>query len=214
LIEMSRVSASLRVRGLYAVTPDEPDTAALVEKVRASVRGGARLVQYRNKAADGAIRREQAGALVRLCREAGVPLIVNDDLELAIALDADGVHLGRDDANLGDARRRLAPGKLLGASCYDRLDAARRAVEQGADYVAFGAAFATVIKPNAPRAPLALYAEAKAALGVPVVAIGGITPENARSLKVAGVDAVAVITALFGARDVESRAREFGTIFP
>lgn len=211
---MSRVSAALRVRGLYAVTPDEPDTVALVEKVRASLKGGARLVQYRNKTAGGPVRREQASALVRLCRGAGVPLIVNDDLELAIALDADGVHLGRDDANLGDARRRLAPGKLLGASCYDRLDAARSAIEQGADYVAFGAAFATAIKPQAPRASLALYTEARTALGVPIVAIGGITPENARALKAAGVDAVAVISALFGAPDVESRAREFGTIFP
>ena len=205
--------ASTRVHGLYVVTPDEPDTAALVDKVRGCLRGGARLVQYRNKTASAALRREQAGELLALCRDAGVPLIVNDDLELAITLDADGVHLGRDDSDLARARQRLAPARILGASCYDRLDAARSAVERGADYVAFGAAYPTAVKPAAPRASLALYAEAKAALAVPIVAIGGITPENALPLKQAGVDAVAVIGAVFGAPDVESRAREFAKIF-
>lgn len=205
--------ASRRVRGLYAVTPDEPDTTALVAKVRSCLRGGASLVQYRNKSAGAALRREQAGALLALCREARVPLIVNDDLELAVAIEADGVHLGRDDADLALARRRLASGSLLGASCYDRLETARSAVELGADYVAFGAAYPTAIKPGAPRASLALYAEARAALDVPIVAIGGITPENAAPLKLAGVDAVAVITALFGARDIEGRARELVKAF-
>lgn len=205
--------AGAHVRGLYAVTPDEPDTFALVAKVRSCLRGGARLVQYRNKSASAALRREQAGALLALCREAGAPLIVNDDLELAVALDADGVHLGRDDADLIHARARLAPARILGASCYDRLEAARSAVERGADYVAFGAAYPTAIKPGAPRASLALYAEAKAALAVPVVAIGGITPENAVPLRHAGVDAVAVISAVFGATDIESRAREFAEVF-
>jgi len=205
--------AGSRVRGLYAVTPDERDTSALLAKVRSCLRGGAQLVQYRNKSASAALRREQAAALLALCREAGAPLIVNDDLELAVALDADGVHLGGDDADLAHARARLAPGSILGASCYDRLEAARSAVELGADYVAFGAAYPTAIKPGAPRASLALYAQAKAALVVPVVAIGGITPENAVPLRRAGVDAVAVISAVFGARDIESRAREFAQVF-
>ena len=202
-----------RVRGLYAITPDEPDTVALIDQVRRCLSGGARLVQYRNKAARAPLRHEQAAALLDLCRDAGVPLIVNDDLELAIAIDADGVHLGRDDTGLAEARRRLAPGKILGASCYDRLDAARVAVDRGADYVAFGAAYPTAIKPDAPRASLVLYADAKAALGVPVVAIGGITPENAVALAAAGVDAVAVITALFAAPDIEQRARAFARLF-
>jgi thiamine-phosphate pyrophosphorylase len=206
-------STGSRVHGLYAVTPDEPDTAALVEKVRQALRGGARVVQYRNKTASGPVRRQQAAELLDICRKMSAPLIVNDDLELAIALDADGVHLGHGDADLADARRRLAPGKLLGASCYDRIDTARSAIDRGADYVAFGAAFATAIKPGAPRAPLSLYAQAKAELGVPIVAIGGVTPDNAGALKAAGVDAVAVITALFGARDIEGRAREFCRIF-
>lgn len=202
------------VRGLYAVTPDERDTALLAAKVDQAVSGGARLVQYRNKSAGAALRREQLAALLQVCRAAGVPLIVNDDLELAVELDADGAHLGRGDADPAEARRRLAAGKLLGVSCYDRLDAALAAVGQGADYVAFGAAFPTATKPGATRAPLALYAQARARLDVPIVAIGGITPGNAASVVAAGADAVAVITALFDARDVERRAREFCSVLP
>jgi thiamine-phosphate pyrophosphorylase len=147
-----------------------------------------------------------------LCRPAQVPLIVNDDLELAIALDADGAHLGRDDGDLAEARRRLGPRRLLGASCYNRLELARMAVATGADYVAFGSAFASPTKPGAVRAPLELFREARRALPVPIVAIGGITVENARELLAAGVDAIAVITALFGADDVERRAREFRSL--
>ena len=197
------------IRGLYAITPDEADTAIIAAKVRRAIAGGARLVQYRNKAASPALRKEQAAALLALCRAKGVPLIVNDDLELAIRLGADGVHLGGGDGDLSAARRSMAAGKLLGASCYDRLEVAIAAVARGADYVAFGAAFPTATKPAAVRAPLALYAEAKARLGVPIVAIGGITPTNAASTVAAGADAVAVISALFDAEDVEARAREF-----
>ncbi|HZR70963.1 MAG TPA: thiamine phosphate synthase [Burkholderiales bacterium] len=204
--------ASARVRGLYAVTPDEPDTDLLTAKVERCIRGGVRLVQYRNKTAIAALRRRQIVSLLALCRRTRVPLIVNDDLELAFELDADGVHLGRDDADLVEARRRLAPGKLLGASCYDSLELARSAVAAGSDYVAFGAAFPTARKPAAPRASLGLYAQAKAALRVPIVAIGGITPVNAASLREAGADAVAVISSLFGAADIEARAREFCAI--
>ncbi len=200
-------------RGLYALTPDEPDTAALVAAVRAAVAGGAAAVQYRSKRADAALRRAQAAALVALCREARVPLIVNDDLELALEIDAAGVHLGRDDGDLAAARRRLLPGKLLGASCYDRLDRAARAVATGADYVAFGSVFASPTKPAAVRAPLALFAEAKRRLEVPLVAIGGITLENAREVVEAGADALAVITALFEADDIAARARGFTALF-
>jgi thiamine-phosphate pyrophosphorylase len=202
------------VRGLYAVTPEEPETAALARKVQQAIRGGARLVQYRNKSAGIAVRREQVGVLLPLCRAAGVPLIVNDDLALALELDADGVHLGRDDGDLAAARRKLGTGKLLGASCYDKLGAAIAAQDQGADYVAFGAAFATATKPGAARAPLALYAEAKARLRVPIVAIGGVTLQNAGDVIAAGADAVAVIRALFDAPDIERRAWEFSRILP
>jgi thiamine-phosphate pyrophosphorylase len=200
-------------RGLYALTPDEPDTSRLVRQVRAALAGGAAAVQYRSKAAPGALRRAQAAAVLACCRAAGVPLIVNDDLALAEAVGADGVHLGRDDGDLGAARRRLGPGRLLGASCYNRLELAREACAAGADYVAFGAAFASPTKPAAVRAPLELYRDARRVLDVPIVAIGGITVENAPALVAAGVDALAVISALFDAVDVEGRARGFHRLF-
>jgi thiamine-phosphate pyrophosphorylase len=200
-------------RGLYAVTPDEIDTDFLARKVSQAVSGGACAVQYRSKSAGAALRREQGRALLALCRVAQVPLIVNDDLDLAEALGADGLHLGRDDMPVAAARARLGPNKVLGASCYDRLEFAVAACGAGADYVAFGSAFPSATKPRAVRAPLSLYREAKARLACPVVAIGGITRENARSLIDAGADALAVISGLFDAPDIERRAREFAKMF-
>jgi thiamine-phosphate pyrophosphorylase len=198
--------------GLYALTPDDPDTQRLVAKVSAAIAGGATAVQYRSKPADPARRAGQAGALVALCRAAGVPLVVNDDIELALAVGAAGVHLGRDDGDLAAARRRLGSDRLLGASCYDRLELAERAVIAGADYVAFGSMFASPTKPAAVRAPLALLGAARR-LGRPVVAIGGITLENAPEAIAAGADALAVITALFDAGDIAARARAFKNLF-
>jgi thiamine-phosphate pyrophosphorylase len=198
---------------LYAVTPDESDTAELVRKVGKAIAGGARIVQYRSKSVDAALRREQGAALLALCRTARVPLIINDDLDLAAALGADGVHLGRDDIPVAAARMRLGKAKLLGASCYDRLDLAVDACNAGADYVAFGSAFPSATKPGAPLAPQSLYREAKARVALPIVAIGGITCENARLVIAAGADAVAVISALFDAPDVERCARELASLF-
>jgi len=201
------------LRGLYAITPDEADTRALAAKVADALAGGIAALQYRNKAADATLRRTQAEALALLCRERGVPLIVNDDVALASAVGADGVHLGATDGDLAGTRRRLGPGKLLGASCYDRYALALAAKAAGADYVAFGAAFPSPTKPNAVRAPLALYARAHRELGIPIVAIGGITADNAAALVSAGVDALAVITDLFEARDIAARARDFNALF-
>ncbi len=200
-------------RGLYALTPDLADTRALAGLVGQAIRGGAAAVQYRNKPAPAPLRLEQSAALLALCRPAGVPLIVNDDLELAIAIDADGAHLGSGDGDLAAARGRLGSGRLLGASCYNRLELAHAAVAAGADYVAFGAAFASPTKPGAVHAPLELYREARRTIRVPIVAIGGITVDNAAALLAAGVDAIAVITALFEAGDVERRARELRDLF-
>lgn len=199
--------------GLYALTPDEPETAALVAAVRAALAGGAAAVQYRNKRAAATLRRSQAAALAALCRERAVPLIVNDDVELALEVGAAGVHLGRDDGDLRVARARLGPGRLLGASCYDRVDRAVTAVAAGADYVAFGSVFPSPTKPDAARAPLALFGEAKRQVAVPLVAIGGITLANAPAAIAAGADAVAVISALFDADDVAARARDFTALF-
>lgn len=207
------MTAHARIRGLYAVTPDEPDTGRLLAMVGEALQGGARAVQYRNKPADARLRLAQVEALLALCRGAGAPLIVNDDLDLALAAGADGVHLGQDDGDLALARTRLGPGRLLGASCYNRLTLALAAADQGADYVAFGSAFRSPIKPSAVHAPLELFRSARARLAVPIVAIGGITPQNARQVIDAGADALAVITALFGERDVRAAAAAFARLF-
>lgn len=194
----------MKLRGLYAITPD------LLDRVADVVASGALCaLQYRNKSAPAVRRMEEARALAQLCRRHGVPLIINDDLELALAVGAAGVHLGRADGDLVAARARL-PGRLLGASCYDRLDLARRAVAAGADYVAFGSVFVSPTKPAAVRAPLALFAHD---LGVPKVAIGGITLENAPQVVAAGADCLAVITDLFDAPDVVARARRYAKLF-
>lgn len=202
-----------RLRGLYGVTPDEADSARLLALVRGALSGGMRVLQYRNKAVAAVPRREQADALCALCHEFGAALIINDDLELALAVDADGLHLGGEDGSLAAARARLGPGKWLGASCYSRLDNAERALAQGADHIAFGSFFVSTVKPGAPRSTPALLTEAKRKFGVPVVAIGGITPSNAPLLIAAGADSVAVISALFGAPDVARAAQQFNALF-
>jgi thiamine-phosphate pyrophosphorylase len=200
-------------RGLYAITPEEPDTNRLLVLVRAALVGGAAAIQYRSKDATRALRREQARALVELCREYRAPLIVNDDVDIAGEAGADGAHLGAHDGDLVAARRQLGPDRLLGASCYNRLDLALAAKEAGADYVAFGSVFASPTKPGAVRAPLALFAEARRAVGLPLVAIGGITPVNAHLVIAAGADALAIISAVFAAPDVTARASEFQRLF-
>ena len=195
------------------MTPDEPDVDVLADKVRKALSGGARLVQYRNKSASATVRGKQGAALLELCRAACVPLVVNDDLDLATEIGADGVHLGRGDTPIATARARLGRSRLIGASCYERLELALAAREAGADYVAFGSAFPSATKPGAARAPLSLYREAKARLDSPIVAIGGITTENAPAVIDAGADAVAVISALFDAPDIEATARSFSRLF-
>ena len=202
-----------RIAGLYAITPDLADTDDLLRRVHAALRGGARVLQYRNKTAAPALRLAQAQALQALCAEFGVPLIINDHLDLAIAVGAAGVHLGSDDGNLAEARAQLGPGRLVGASCYDRIELAQAAIAAGADHIAFGSFFASGVKPDAVRPPIDLITRARQRFGVPVVAIGGITPANAPQLIAAGVDAVAVISALFAAPDIEHAAREFRSLF-
>ena len=202
-----------RISGLYAVTPDRADTPTLLASVEAALAGGARLLQYRNKTASAALRLIQGRALLALCWEYQVPLIINDHLELALALDADGLHLGSDDGSLAEARSRLGDGKILGASCYRRLESALDAQAAGVDYVAFGGFFPSTIKPGAVRAPHGLLGEAKQRLSVPVVAIGGITLDNAPQLVAAGADGVAVISALFEAADIKHAAQCFSALF-
>lgn len=187
-------------QGLYTITPDEPDTTRLLARVRPVLQAGTAWLQYRNKPAHTALRRQQISALQPLCAEYRVPLIVNDDWRLAAALDADGVHLGEDDGELAAARAALGPGAIVGASCYDSLELAERAVAAGASYVAFGAFFASPTKPHARRAAPQLLRDA-ARLGVLRVAIGGITPDNGCLLAEAGADLLAVISGVFDAPD-------------
>ena len=202
-----------RVAGLYAVTPDLDDTPQLLAKVEAALAGGARLLQYRNKTASAALRLVQGRALLALCWEYQVPLIINDHVDLALALDAH-VHVGSEDASAADARKRLGPDKIVGVSCYGRIENAVAAAAAGATYVAFGGFFPSQVKPGAARTPIALLPEARRAVELPIVAIGGITIENAPRLIEAGADSIAVISALFGADDVRAAAQGFGVLFP
>lgn len=199
------------LRGLYLLTPDEPDTARLLART-GPLLAHAALLQYRNKPASTALRRAQAAALLEACRATGVPLVVNDDVALAAELGADGVHLGEHDARLADARARLGPEALIGVSCYDDPARALQAARDGADYVAFGAFFASPTKPGARQATPALL-HATAGLGLPRVAIGGITPDNAAQLVAAGADLVAVISGVYDAPDPPAAARAIQALF-
>ena len=197
------------MRGLYPITPDTADTDALLRKVEEVLRAGVAMLQYRNKSISKDKRLLQAKELAPLARGYGVPLIVNDDVEIALAVGANGVHLGDDDGDLAAARVKLA-GKILGASCYDSLENARTAVRSGADYVAFGAVFPSPTKPDAKRAPLSLFGHD---LGVPLCAIGGITLENAPAVIAAGASLLAVISDIFDAPDIGARASQYRRLF-
>jgi thiamine-phosphate pyrophosphorylase len=201
------------IKGLYAITPDETDTATLLSKTRSALQGGAQVLQYRNKSATPVLKLQQAQALRQLTREFNCTFIVNDDAQLARQVDADGVHLGGEDGSVAEARVLLGSAKLIGVSCYNRLSLAHEAVRLGADYVAFGAFFSSSVKPEAVQADVALLKTARSELQVPIVAIGGITQQNGASLVKAGAYALAVITALWNAPDIQSSAQEFSTLF-
>ena len=200
------------ISGLYAVTPDTNDTVQLLLQAEAALKGGVRLLQYRNKIANKTLQYAQAKLLLTLCHRYDAKLIINDDITLCIELDADGVHLGATDGEIAAARQILAADKIIGASCYNQLDLAKSAQAAGASYVAFGACFVSSTKPNAPHAPLSLFTQAKNELTLPLVAIGGITLDNAQSVLDAGADAIAVINALFGAVDITNTARLYSQL--
>lgn len=199
-------------RGLYLLTPDRADTARLVVDVETALTAGIALLQYRNKTATQPLRREQLRALRPLCARHGVPLIVNDDIDLALEFDADGVHVGEHDAGVAAARAALGADAIVGASCYDDLERAHRAVRDGASYLAFGAFFASSTKPNARRANASLLRDS-ASLGLPRVAIGGITADNARPLLEAGADLLAVVSDVFDAPDIAAAVRRYAPLF-
>jgi thiamine-phosphate pyrophosphorylase len=203
------------LRGLYAVTDARlsPGEQALGAAVAAAIRGGARLIQYRDKGADHARREVEALALLGICRTAGVPLIVNDDVALAAKIGADGVHLGKADSNLIEARARLGRAAIIGISCYASFERALAARRQGASYIAFGSVFPSPTKPNAVHAPLALFTQARAQLDMPIAAIGGLTPDNANEAIAAGASMIAAISGVFGTFDPETAARRYARLF-
>lgn len=201
-------------RGLYAITdPELIPAGQLTAQVEAALAGGAVLLQYRDKTAGPAERHERARAVLTCCRARNIPLLINDDAELAAAVGADGVHLGHDDGDVDAARQRLGPGALIGVSCYNQLSRAEAATAAGADYVAFGRFFPSHTKPDAAQAELALLRRARLRLRVPVAAIGGIDAHNGAALIAAGADLLAVIRGVFGQRDVTAAARSIAALF-
>lgn len=200
------------IHGVYAITPDEHDTERLLALVTQAVSGGVRLLQYRNKTATAALRAHQAQVLARLCKARGVELIINDDAPLAAQVAAAGVHVGRDDGGV-DAARASVGAAIVGVSCYNDVARGELAARQGADYVAFGSVFTSSTKPAAVRASLDLLRQARARLALPVVAIGGITLDNAREVIAAGAHSIAVSNAIFGVAEVEQAAARFCQLF-
>lgn len=197
-------SMAFHPHGLYALTPD--DCPSLADAVEATIAGGARMIQYRDKTANTMEREARAKALLALCRPQGIPLIINDDLDLALALGADGVHLGEDDCSIAKARERL-PGGLIGASCYNDFARAQAAIRSGASYVAFGSFYASPTRPDAVTAQPDLLMRARRELSVPVCAIGGINADNAAPLIQAGANLLAVCSGIFAQPDIASATR-------
>lgn len=208
-----RAELGAPLAGLYALTPDWADTRRLLAVTEALLAAGCRLLQYRNKTASDGHRQEQAVALRGLTHRYGARLIVNDDIELARQCEADGVHLGGEDGDLAAARASLSANLILGASCYQDVALATAAARAGADYVAFGSFFASTTKPQAKRAEPSLLTEARHLTGLPVCAIGGITPEQAPALIQAGADLLAVISALYDAPDPAAACQHFIRLF-
>jgi thiamine-phosphate pyrophosphorylase len=185
----------------------------MIEQVSQAIAGGAVLIQYREKHLGREERGHEAQALATLCREREVPLIINDDIELAAACGADGVHLGRDDVPVSRARRRLGRRAIIGVSCYNRLERARAAAATEANYVAFGRFFPSYTKAGAVQALPALLVQARREIRLPIVAIGGITPDNGEALIHAGADLLAVIHGVFGQPDIRAAAQAYAALF-
>ena len=204
---------SFIIKGLYAITPDSADLNTLIQKTKSAIEGGAFMVQYRSKIQDRDVKMQQCAAILRLCREYEIPCIVNDDVDMCRILEADGVHLGEKDDNIAEVRHILGEDAIIGSSCYDQLNRAKSAQKEGASYVAFGAMFPTSTKPNAPRATLELLKKAKREIQIPIVAIGGITVNNAHDVIKTGIDAIAVITSLYEAKSIKETAETLSKMF-
>ncbi|AIY39950.1 Thiamin-phosphate pyrophosphorylase [Collimonas arenae] len=201
------------MKGLYIVTPDWDDTAKLLKVSEQALQGGAALLQYRHKTADAALRREQAEALLALCRRYQRPFIINDYVDLCLALDADGIHVGGTDVSVAEVRALVGPGKIVGASCYGDLQLAHAAQRAGASYVAFGGFYPSRVKKYPVTTPADIVTRSKAEIALPNVVIGGMTQENALPLIAAGADMVAAISSVYLAEDPTAAARSFVALF-
>ncbi|MDO8299705.1 thiamine phosphate synthase [Lacisediminimonas sp.] len=201
------------MKGLYIVTPDWDDTAALLRVTEQALQGGAALVQYRHKTATPTLRREQAAALLALCRRAQRPFIINDHLDLCLELDADGLHVGGTDAPVAQIRQALGEGKIVGASCYGDLELAKRAHREGASYVAFGGFYPSRVKKYPVTTAVDIIAQSHAEVPLPIVVIGGMTVQNSAPLVAAGADMVAAISSVYGAQQPKEAARDFAGLW-
>jgi thiamine-phosphate pyrophosphorylase len=203
----------MNMQGLYLVTPNWDDTARMVRITETALHAGAAMVQYRNKDAHASLRREQGAALLALCRRYSRPLVINDHLDLCLTLGADGVHVGGTDLSVRAVRAALGPGKIVGASCYGELDLARAAERDGATYAAFGGFYPSLVKQYSFVTAPSVVSEARAELALPIVVIGGMTPDNAAPLLARGAHMVAAISNIYNAEDTESAVRAFDQLF-
>ncbi|MDE1461839.1 thiamine phosphate synthase [Spartinivicinus poritis] len=204
-----------QLHGLYGITDSQllPDTNTLISAVEAALKGGMSVLQYRDKSQDKIKRLNQASQLKTLCQQYNACLIINDDIHLAAEVNADGVHLGQQDQAIAQARKNLGENVIIGATCHDSYPLAEAAYQQGADYIALGRFFPSATKPNAPPASLSKIQQVSTNIPLPIVAIGGITLDNASMVINAGAHLVAVIHGLFASHNIQDTAQQFTQLF-
>lgn len=200
------------INGLYAITPDYVDTPLLIDKVEEAVESGVSVLQYRNKVATAQLKMQQASLIKDICVQRKVPFIINDDVALCDTLDADGVHLGKDDSTIDDVRHILGPDKIIGISCYNDMERVETMFSKACDYIALGACFPSSTKPNAPHASTEFIKKVMTQASKPVVAIGGINLDNCRSVLDCGVSAIAVVNEIFSSQDITQTVKTFNEI--
>ena len=203
-----------KLHGLYVITDPTLCGDALLKKVEQAISGGAQIIQYRNKQADYKTQLKQAVALQQLCKNHNRLFLINDNVSLAVESNADGVHLGQTDGDIATARKSLGGNRIIGVTCHNDINAAKNAESRSANYVAFGRFYPSKTKPLAPHAEIEILRQAKSQLNIPIVAIGGISVENATNLITAGADMLAAIHAIFAQQNVRHAAEEFTKLFP
>lgn len=199
---MKRVIPHPAIKGIYAITPDQSNSKILFKQVEACCVGGIDVLQYRSKTLSRKKRFEQAREIKSITDEYKIPLIINDDIDICIQLDAFGIHLGKDDESIKDARVALGANKYIGLSCYNEIDRVEMAIKNKADYVALGACFKTKTKPKAPIVSIKMIKMVTQKYSVPIVAIGGVTLDNISILKKNGIQCFALINSIFSSKDI------------